>query len=459
MVLCSEVFAVLFMLFILAFAGPAFSQLKWEKHYGYPAYTHAGYSVQQTFDLGYIVAGHADPFDEADSAQLFLVKTNASGDTLWTRTYGGNGWDEARCVRQTLDSGYIIAGSYGAYGYLVKTDASGAALWSKIYHGEHHVSFWSVEQTPDTGYILSGTTTDSSGNRGGLYLVKTNASGDTLWTRIYGNRNITGFSVQRTSDGGYVSAGYHYMVRTDASGDTLWTKSFDGVVNYFSAFCVQQTIDGGFILAGWGSGMEKACLVKTDSMGDTLWTRICGRIYSGTNRNQGYSVRQTKDSGYILAGFTSNYVGKNDKVFLVKTNASGDTLWTRAIGGIYTIIGREVEQTADGGYIIAGYSVGNGPSVYLIKTDQNGRSSDAVKGMTSSNRQHAPGPIKIIFNSSVSCITVAGHTAERFTLYDAWGRKVGTYPGSRIGLGLGDGVYLMKGQSPDSPPMMILKAK
>jgi hypothetical protein len=451
---------------ILFLSFPAFSQQRWERNYG-GANDDYGYSVQQTKDGGYIVAGWTNSF--GNGYQVYLVKTNASGDTLWTRTYGGASDDWGRSVQQTSDTEYIIAGETTSFGnayqvYLVKTNASGDTLWTRTYGGTSGDVGYSVHQTQDGGYIVAGSTS-SFGNGAQVYLVKTNASGDTLWTRTYGGAGDDyGFSVQQTSDMGYVVAGYTnpfgnnwqvYLIKTNASGDTLWTRTYGGAGDDYG-YSVQQTQDTGYIVAGMTSSfgnLTQVYLIKTNASGDTLWTRT----YGGTGYDRGWSVQQTTDGGYVVAGVTFSF-GNLTQVYLIKTNASGDTLWTRTYGGTSDDGGYSVQQTSDGGYIIAGYtlSFGNGYQVYLVKTDANGSSGVETAGV----RDQGLG-IRVTAkpNPFASFATLPGHESERFSLYDISGRKVGTYKGDRIGMGLAPGVYFVRGEPSTSPPVRIVKVR
>jgi len=349
----------------------------WARTYG-GSHPDEGWSVQQTSDEGYIVAGHTESYG-AGEWDVYLIKTDSLGDTLWTRAYGGTDEDYGFAVQQTTDGGYIVAGrtySYGAGGcdiYLIKTDFLGDTLWTKTYGGAGYDLGHSIQQTTDGGYIVAGRTSSYGAGDYDFYLIKTNAAGDTLWTKTYGGTGSDyGYSVQQTADGGYIVAGYTYgvgdegvyLIKTDASGDTLWTRTYGGIYSDIGR-SVQQTTDGGYIVAGW-TGSQDVCLIKTNASGDTLWTRA----YGGTGSDCGYSVQQTTDGGYIVAGWTDG-AGSQD-VCLIKTNASGDTLWTKTCGGG---TGYSVQQTTDGGYIVAGYteSYGSGGAdVYLIKLKPEG---------------------------------------------------------------------------------------
>ncbi len=340
--------------------------------------------VSATSDGGYIIAGMTWSFG-AGREDVYLVKTDSDGDTLWTRTYGGSDHDRGNSVQQTSDGGYIIAGMTWSFGagredvYLVKTDSSGDTLWTRTYGGWRSEAGNSVQQTSDGGYIIAGYA-ERLGASADVVLLKTDSSGNTLWTRTYGgSSDEKGYSAQLTSDGGYIIAGYTwsfgagrsdvYLLKTDSSGDTLWTRTCGGSDSDWS-YSVQQTSDGGYIIAGetesFGAGDDDVYLVKTDSDGDTLWTRT----YGGSGYDRGRSVQQTSDGGYIIAGYTNSFGAGNTDVWLLKTDSSGDTLWTRIYGGRPYDYGRSVEQTSDGGYIIAGdtRSFGTGDyDVWLLR--------------------------------------------------------------------------------------------
>ncbi|MCX6841624.1 MAG: T9SS type A sorting domain-containing protein [candidate division WOR-3 bacterium] len=364
------------------------AQITFQRTYGGTA-NEDGRSVQQTTDGGYIIAGWTDSYGAG--GDLYLIKTNANGDTVLTRTFGGVGIDIASAVQQTADGGYIIAGWTTSFGagdpdvYLIKTDAAGDTLWTRTYGGSMEDYGFSVLQTADSGYIIAGQTNSFGAGATDFYLVKTNATGDTLWSRTYGGAGDDwGNSVQQEADGGYIIAGYTSsfgagdadvcLIKTDANGDTLWSRTYGGTYEDWGA-SVQQTTDGGYIIAGdatdSGGDNYNVYLIKTGANGDTLWTRTFGGAYG----DLGYSVQQTADSGYVIVGYTESFGAGNRDVYLIKTDASGDTLWTRSFGGSDQDFGNSVQQTNDGGYIITGgtdsYGAGNN-DVYLLKTDSLG---------------------------------------------------------------------------------------
>jgi hypothetical protein len=368
----------------------SYVQERWWRVYG-EARRDEGHSVQQTTDGGYIVTGFINS-SSTDIGDVCLIRTDSHGDTLWIRTYGEQNEEEGgNSVRQTADGGYIVAGytsscSAGNGGvYLIKTNASGDVQWTRTYGGTDYDGATFMEKTSGGGYIIAGYTYSfgvGTPDYANVYLIKTDGHGDTLWTRAYGGTNEDyANSVQQTTDGGYVVAGSTqsfgagdgdvYLVKTDAHGDTIWTRTYGGLSSDVG-YSVRQTSDGGYIIAGltssFGAGNNDVYLIKINAQGDTLWTRT----YGGTDDDEGHSVEQTTDGGYIVAGFTGLYGPSGGDVYLIRTNSSGDTLWTRTYGGSCEDAGNSVQQTADGGYVIAGvacsFAEGNG-DVYIVKTD------------------------------------------------------------------------------------------
>ena len=204
------------------------------KTYGGTGYDHAS-SVQQTSDGGYIIVGTTHSFGAGD-LDIFLIKTDANGDRIWAKTYGGTDRDEGYSVQQTSDGGYILAGlteSFGVGGgdiFLIKTDANGNVQWAKTYGGAYWDFASSVQQTSDGGYIIAGTTRSFGAGGYDILLIKTDANGNIIWAKTYGGASDEGASsVQQTSDGGYIVAGYTwsfsagssdiFLIKTDASGN------------------------------------------------------------------------------------------------------------------------------------------------------------------------------------------------------------------------------------------------
>jgi hypothetical protein len=379
-------FSLLIISYSISFAAPG--DLIWSRHYGGTNNHEWGQSVQQTSDGGYIIGGYAQ-FPRITWEDLYLIKTDSNGDTIWTRTYGGSNDDRAYSVKQTSDGGYILTGrtvSFGIGGdiYVVKTDSGGDTLWTRIYGGNSQDVGFSIQQTNDGGYIIGGMTLSFGAGNGDFYIIKINSFGDTLWTRTYGGSEADwAYSVQQTSDGGYIIGGEtwsygagsndFYLIITDSLGDSLWAHTYGGSDNEILE-SVKQTDDGGYILAGrtqsYGVGRDDVYIVKTDSIGDTLWTRTYGGYYS----EYGYSVTRTWDGSYAVTGYTSSFVSGTSDCFVVRFDSLGNLLWSRNYGGRYGDAGNSIIATDDSCLIIAGYTYIQAGSniwsdVYLLKID------------------------------------------------------------------------------------------
>ena len=377
---------ILAIVVLTAYATGALAQppdTLWTRAYG-DSLNDYGREVNLTSDGGYIIAGYTNSIG-AGGTDFYLIKTNSTGDTLWTRTYGDSLNDYGRSAQQTTDGGYIFAGYSNSFGasydyYLIKTNSTGDTTWTRTYGGiGTDYGMW-VQQTTDGGYIIAGATDSYGAGSRDFYLVKTDSIGDTLWTRTYGGIDMEYcYNVRQTTDGGYIAAGYttsygaggrdFYLVKTDSNGDTLWTGIYGGI-DYDYGMGVQQTTDGGYIFTGYtnsyGAGGYDFYLIKTDSAGDTLWTRT----YGGTETERPNEVQQTTDGGYIVAGYTNSFGLVLYDVYLIKTDSAGDTLWTLTCGGIESDYAMSVQQTTDGGYIVAGYTYSYGAGnrdIYLIR--------------------------------------------------------------------------------------------
>jgi hypothetical protein len=308
------------------------------------------------------------------------------------KVFGFANKDWPRSTQQTIDGGYIMAGTtivQGAldfHAYLLKTDGSGNLLWSKIYYEGRELT--SVKQTIDGGYVTAGYTLSVGAGTQDFYLLKTDESGNPLWSKTYGGAGKeNAYSVEQNRDGSYIILGATetfgvggsdlYLIKTDVSGNIEWSKTYGGAV-YDEGNCVNQTSDGGYIIGGgstsFGAGGYDFYLLKTDGNGNLSWSKTFG----GSGIDDAQSVHQTSDGGYIMTGETESFGAGNYDFYLVRTDGSGNLLWNKTYGGTGIEQAYSGKQTGDGGYFMAGntnsYGAGAG-DFYLIKTDGNGNLS------------------------------------------------------------------------------------
>ncbi len=359
--------------------------LEWSGTYGGTGNQWAN-SLVQTSDGGYAMAGWTES-SGAGPVDFWFVKVNAAGGMLWNHTYGEAKDQFAFSLIQTSDGDYALAGYTDSFGagkdkfWLVKTDPNGNMIWNKTYGGANDDYGVSVVQTSDGGYAMAGWTNSSGVGVINAWLVKTDALGNMIWNKTYGGAGDNyAVSVVQTSDKGYVLAGFtdsfgaggydFWLVKTDASGNMQWNQTYGGTGNDRGE-CVKQTSDGGYAIAGstssFGAGNDDFWLVKTDPDGNMIWNKT----YGGSGDDEAYSMIQTSDGGYALAGYTDSFGAGNDDFWLVKTDAPGNMQWNQTYGGTAYSEAYCVIQTSDGGYALAGYtdSFGNsGHKFYLVKT-------------------------------------------------------------------------------------------
>jgi PKD repeat protein len=345
----------------------------------------------------------------------WVVKLDPSGNKTWQKCLGGSGDDEASSVRQTADGGYMVAGqtnssdgivsgNHGGKDYwVVKLNESGHLVWQRCLGGSQDDYAKDVRQTADGGYVVAGFANsnngDVSGNHGGedFWIVKLDQSGNLTWQKCLGGKfgepgkpGEQAWSIQQTSDGGYVVAGNaaspdgdvggthgklnysdYWVVKLDPSGNWVWKKCLGG--RYIDeARSIQQTADGGYVVAGYSysddgnatgnhGNTKDYWVVKLDSLGSLSWQRSLG----GFNNEEAYSVNQTADGGYIVAGYTNSNDGdvigkhKAKDLWVVRLDPSGRLLWQDCLGGSSDEEARSVQRTADGGHVVAGATASN----------------------------------------------------------------------------------------------------
>ena len=355
-------------------------------------------SVVQAADGGYVVAGASNSAGTA-GYDVYIVKTNSTGTLSLSTTSSRAGDDFAYSIDRTSDGGYIVTGVYDATQpdpdpliiadrpgqlFLRKLDASLLVVWQATPASATNPNSagFSVRETADGGFIVAGAWNVNLGG-GGAYLLKTDASGAKQWEAYLPGKYAA--DVQQAPDGGYV-VGLHgpvlvspgisargALLKTDSTGNVEWMQAGDGSG---TARGVANVAAGGYAVAGE--------TIATDPVADLYVARTAGdgtvqwlRVAAASGGDIGHSIVQASDLGFVVVGQGSSVPNHRFDVSLSKTDAAGVLEWQRYFGGTGDDVGRSVRRTADGGYVIAGYTTSSpaqATDVYLVKTDANGTS-------------------------------------------------------------------------------------
>ena len=359
----------LFVIFAVSYlsASISYGAEYWAKKYWVNDYYAAALSFKQVTDGGYILAGKS----EGTSEDMLVMKLDFNGSVLWQKSYG---WlyarDYAVSIKQTSDGGYIVAGNSQSDILILKLYGNGEIAWQKRIWDVGIPDY--IQQTTDSGYILLT----------GAGIVKLNSTGDITWQKAYIDV-IPGLfeSMQQTEDGGYVLSGYRelyddghiwiqsmWVMKLDGSGNIVWQKQYGECYYRNIAHSIKQTEDGGYIVAG-GSRCNSTYIdfhvMKLDSSGNILWQKAYGTYYDDVAN----SIQQTSDGGYVVAGYTDTDWNYTDCMVL-KLDGNGNISWQRTYGEAdKSEKAYSIEQTADGGYIVVGSASGN---LFILKLNSNG---------------------------------------------------------------------------------------
>lgn len=346
----------LFLFFFLAhfLSSHLSAQTQFQRTYGGVDSTQDGLDVKQTSDGGYIInariSSYAPPTPGLEDA--YILKVNSTGILQWSKRHAGSSYEEGRTIVQTTDGGYYYAGetrTWSAGGpsdfdvFATKMDAAGNIQWTRNYGDVWSDAAWVGEQTTDGGYMAFGSSSNFATNGyADFYLLKLSNAGAIQWSRTFGGTYFDyGYDATQTADGGYIMTGSSfsfgsgyalYTIKADVNGTFQWGTALNGFADEYS-YSVIQTNDGGYIVAGgttgFGSGGSDVLLAKMTSSGSVSWMST----YGGFQNDCGFTVKQTSDGGYAVAGGTNSVGNGGYDLFLMKTNSAGALLWTKTYGG------------------------------------------------------------------------------------------------------------------------------
>ncbi len=436
------------LLFLFFWNGPSLcaQNLLWTADYG-GIYSEEGYSGVRTADGGYAVLGSTYSFGAGDH-DLYVLRLDSLGDTLWSTTYGGPATERGYDIRQTSDGGFIVVGCTHSFGagdydvYLLRLDFVGGVIWSKTFGGSAKDIGRSVRITADGGYVIGGSTASFGSGFDDFYLIKTNRDGDMLWGRAYGGvGGEAAYAARQTPDGGYVMCGATgsfgqgysslYAVKTNSNGDTLWTTTYGGA-SADMGYAVEISTDGGLVFVGAtassGAGEYDIYLVKTDPDGGVEWERT----YGGSAVDRGFSVRPTSDGGFLVAGTTASFGAGAFDAIAIRTDPMGFADWQETYGGsksdyCYSSV------TDNNAWVLIGhtFSYGSGASdIFINKISADGATSvdelpDVLLPEDFVLRQNYPNP----FNMTTTIEFDLSRRADvSLTIYNVLGQMIRQYP-------------------------------
>ena len=373
---------------LLSFTSFLTLNAQWARTYGGNEDDHAN-SFQQTNNGGYIVFGSSGSF----GANIWILKLNILGDIEWQKIYGEQFnifTYKTYSIQNTNDGGYIIGGSisipgFGHQFWIVKLSADGEIVWQKSY-GDDEINYvYSLQQTNDGGYIIAGNTGLNDEGGHDFLILKLFSDGTIDWSKYYGgNRDDKPASVLLTSDGGYIVAGYTmslgdgssdiWVLKLASDGTIDWQRTYGGSESA-NAYSIQKTNDGGYIVAGslvsFDAVQPDLWILKLASDGTIEWQRKYGGIESET----AYSTQQTSDGGYIVLGETESFGAGNGDIWILKLTSYGNIEWQKTYGGSQAEEASSIQQTVDGGYLVAGstdsYGAGE-QDIFILKLFPNG---------------------------------------------------------------------------------------
>jgi len=505
--------AIRHVLILFLFLSPLFSSsqqyIQWQKSFG-GSMSDQAFSVQETFDGGCILAGSTSSNDSDVSGNhggtdYWLVKLDFHGSIEWQKCLGGSLSDNAYAIRQTNDSGYIVAGSSvsndgdltGNYGlgdyWVIKLNNVGGIQWQKNLGGSGDDVASSVEQTMDGGFIVAGRSTSNDNNvtvnhgSSDYWLVKLDSGGAIQWQKsLGGSDGDIAYSIQQTFDGGYAVAGYtssydgdvtnnhggldFWVVKLDGTGTFQWQKCLGGYGGEV-AYSIGQTSDSGYVLAGTAlpgnNGVYDFWVIKINASGTMQWHQNMG----GSNSDLAYSIRQTNDGGYLVAGRSnsndSDLTGNNGgyDYWVVKLSNNATIEWQKNMGGSLDDIAENIWQTSDSGFIVAGRSKSNDMDVtgnngnwdfWVVKLGWNPAGTVEINQAVS-NLMLAPNPVSTF---TVISFTLTHPESISAAISDMTGRTIKVLADGRLDAGnhqlkwnltegqVAGGIYLLKICSP-----------
>jgi hypothetical protein len=275
---------------------------------------------------------------ENSSVDILVVKTNSNGDTLWTKTYGGQEKDYGRKIITTSDGNILIAGKTESFGagslgdiYLIKLDYNGDTLWTKNYTDPDQEFPYHLLETQNGEYLVTGTNEDNNNPRE-IYLLKVEPNGTKLWDKKIGPPTWK------------------------------WGYSTIELSNNDLLICGQHTI---------GEGYSQVLVVKTDNLGNTIWEKEYGEDKLS---EKGNSIKKDLNGTFTITGSSYDVNTMQDDIIILKIDETGNQVWFKKFGSAETDWGVNIIKDINDDNLITGdYNIGGSDNnIFLTKTDKDG---------------------------------------------------------------------------------------
>lgn len=453
---------IIFLFFTLT--SLLFSQNIWTKLYGGNK-PDDGRAVIQTYDNGYIFVCATQSYGHG-LVDIWLIKTNQSGDSIWNKTYGGSKIDAAEdpnCIIETKDKYYILTGTTNSFSnndedfdlYLVKIDSIGNIIWEREYDTNQREEGYGIINTKDNNYLVLGSKSDFTWNGGDLWLIKINSNGEIIWDKTYGGSLYdAGACLINDFDDGFIIGGsqtvpsppFVWLLKTDARGDSIWTKQYPLDQNNQNQRIISVHLNdvGGYSLI-CSIDDEVGCtypyFIKTTSSGDTILTKSF-RGYLEKCKIWISSAEITNDNGFILTGECYTFNEGFSDLILMKVDSNFNPVWVQlSQNDIWNnwLRGWAVRESKDSGYVISAWFADD---AMLMKTDSAGNFiippyteilSQQNKGYEFSLSQNYPNP----FNSLTSIKFQLNNPSDiNLSIYNALGQKLQTILDKKMTAGI-----------------------
>ncbi len=288
------------------------------------------YSLTENSNNEIFICGRTNRNWSITDYDFLLTKLNSTGDTIWTKTYGGNDADYGKNIITTSDGNLLMSGHTYSFGvgpfpdiYLVKVNFNGDTIWSNHFSDQDQEIPFSMIETYDGGYLITGTNEDNSNPRE-VYLLKVDVNGNKLWDKKIGPAIWKwGQSTVQLSNGNFISTGYQTFsgypnilaIKTDNSGNLIWEKTYGNVGIHDFGYSIKADNDGGFIIVGncWdiSTSISSVVILKIDASGNEIYRKSFGE------QGSGFNILKDNNGDNIITGNINNHI------FIARTDING----------------------------------------------------------------------------------------------------------------------------------------